>query len=268
MIRLIGVDLDWTLVHPSQGVPESAWRAVEEARAAGVRFAVATGRPFGGFGLEYALRMNPEGYHAFSNGSLIARGAELVHRVAMPEATYRRMVLHSREQGLPFYVSGASGRLYSENPPRELHRFALRMGVGYERVDLLELPEPCVGGVFVITGGLWDSLRPSLTAVEGLDWLEYAVGEGEVVAVADPKGVSKASALRWVAERYGLAMEEVAMIGDSLNDLEAIRKAGLGIAMGNAEPAILEAADAVVGRLEDDGFAQAVRLCLEPSGVR
>jgi Cof subfamily protein (haloacid dehalogenase superfamily) len=261
MIRLIGVDLDWTFVHPSQGVPPSAWRAVEEARAAGVRFAVVTGRPFGGFGLEYALRMEPEGYHAFSNGSLIAQGARLVRSVAMPPSTYRRMVLYSREQELPFYVSGASGRLYSENPPRELHRFTERMGVSYEHIDLLELAEPCVGGVFVIDGQRWSGLREAITAVEGLDWLEYLVGEGEVAAVADPKGVSKASALRWMAGRYGLGLEEVAMIGDSLNDLEAIREVGLGIAMGNAEPAVLEAARVVVGSLEAGGFAQAVRLC-------
>lgn len=262
MIRLIGVDLDWTFVHPSQGVPPSAWQAVEEARAAGVRLAVVTGRPFGGYGLEYALRMEPQGYHAFSNGSLIAQGATLVHSVAMPPSTYRRMVLHSREQDLPFYVSGASGRLYSENPPRELHRFAERMGVSYRHIDLLELAEPCVGGVFVLDGRLWSGLRESITAVEGLDWLEYLVGEGEVVAVADPKGISKASALRWMAERYGLAMEEVAMIGDSLNDLEAIKQVGLGIAMGNAEEPVREAASAVVSDLEEGGFAQAVRLCL------
>lgn len=262
MIRLIGVDLDWTFVHPSQGVPASAWQAVEEARAAGVRLAVVTGRPFGGYGLEYALRMEPLGYHAFSNGSLIAQGATLVHSVAMPPSTYRRMVLHSREQDLPFYVSGASGQLYSENPPRELYRFAERMGVSYRHIDLLELAEPCVGGVFVLDGRLWSGLRESITAVEGLDWLEYLVGEGEVVAVADPKGVSKASALRWMAERYGLAMEEVAMIGDSLNDLEAIKQVGLGIAMGNAEEPVREAASAVVPDLEEGGFAQAVRLCL------
>ncbi|RAV05006.1 HAD hydrolase family protein [Paenibacillus sp. YN15] len=49
-------------------------------------------------------------------------------------------------------------------------------------------------------------------------------------------------------------MEEVAACGDSLNDLEMIRAAGLGIAMGNAQEAVKQAADAVTGTQEPSGL--------------
>ncbi|MNW12292.1 Sugar phosphatase YidA [compost metagenome] len=60
----------------------------------------------------------------------------------------------------------------------------------------------------------------------------------------------------------GIRMEEVAACGDSLNDLEMLRAAGLGIAMGNAQEAVKQSADAVTGTNEEDGVAQAIRTYL------
>jgi hydroxymethylpyrimidine pyrophosphatase-like HAD family hydrolase len=60
-------------------------------------------------------------------------------------------------------------------------------------------------------------------------------------------------------------MQEVAVCGDSLSDLEMIRAAGLGITMGNAQEAVKRAADAVTGTNGQDGVAQAIRAYL---GVR
>ncbi|RAV05035.1 Cof-type HAD-IIB family hydrolase [Paenibacillus sp. YN15] len=78
----------------------------------------------------------------------------------------------------------------------------------------------------------------------------------------NPLGINKASGLREVCRLLGIRMEEVAACGDSLNDLEMIRAAGLGIAMGNAQEAVKQAADAVTGTNEEDGVAQAIRTYL------
>ncbi|MNN52806.1 Sugar phosphatase YidA [compost metagenome] len=78
----------------------------------------------------------------------------------------------------------------------------------------------------------------------------------------NPLGINKASGLREVCQLLGIRMEEVAVCGDSLNDLEMIRAAGLGIAMGNAQEAVKQAADAVTGTNDEDGVAQAIRTYL------
>jgi len=51
--------------------------------------------------------------------------------------------------------------------------------------------------------------------------------------------------------------------GDSLNDLAMIREAGIGVAMGNAQESVKEAADWVTGRNTDHGVAQAIHKLLE-----
>ncbi len=79
----------------------------------------------------------------------------------------------------------------------------------------------------------------------------------EFVEVLDP-GVDKGAALRFVAERLGVAMEETLAIGDSWNDAPLLSAAGFGVAMGNAPPELRAIANACVADLAHDGVAQAL----------
>jgi hydroxymethylpyrimidine pyrophosphatase-like HAD family hydrolase len=74
-----------------------------------------------------------------------------------------------------------------------------------------------------------------------------------------PIGVDKAKALMKLAKTLGLELSQVAAIGDGLNDVEMLREAGLGIAMGNASDAVKSEADWVTGTNDEEGVAQAVR---------
>ncbi len=72
MIKLVALDLDGTFyAGRTLGVPPSAWAAIERGHEAGLKFAVCTGRPQGGYGLEYARRIQPDGPHVFNDGASI-----------------------------------------------------------------------------------------------------------------------------------------------------------------------------------------------------
>jgi hydroxymethylpyrimidine pyrophosphatase-like HAD family hydrolase len=75
-------------------------------------------------------------------------------------------------------------------------------------------------------------------------------------------GSGKWSALRALAEQLGIAPHEIAAIGDDSNDVEMIREAGLGIAMGNAVPEARDAADWVVRSNAEGGAVEAIRRLL------
>jgi Cof subfamily protein (haloacid dehalogenase superfamily) len=77
-----------------------------------------------------------------------------------------------------------------------------------------------------------------------------------------PKGANKAAALMHLVATLGLDLSQVAAIGDGYNDIEMIREAGLGIAMGNAPTPVQSAADWVAGTNNEAGVAQAVRRLL------
>ena len=69
-------------------------------------------------------------------------------------------------------------------------------------------------------------------------------------------GVSKASGLATVCADLGVTADQVVAFGDMPNDLPMLAWAGLGVAVANAHPEVLAAADEVTARNDDDGVAQ------------
>ncbi len=72
-------------------------------------------------------------------------------------------------------------------------------------------------------------------------------------------GVNKARAIEKVCNRIGITMDNVLALGDSLNDLAMIKEAGIGVAMGNAQPYVKESANWVTSTNEENGVAKAIR---------
>ena len=79
-------------------------------------------------------------------------------------------------------------------------------------------------------------------------------------------GVSKAWGVARLCERLGMAASEVLAFGDAMNDAELLRWAGRGVAMANAEPEALEAADEVTLSNDEDGVAAVIERLLETQG--
>lgn len=73
-----------------------------------------------------------------------------------------------------------------------------------------------------------------------------------------PKGASKTSAIEFLRQRYSLEQSEIVAIGDNYNDVDMIKYAGLGIAMGNAPEHVKLQADEVTLSNDEDGVAAAV----------
>lgn len=73
------------------------------------------------------------------------------------------------------------------------------------------------------------------------------------------KGGGKMAGIRHYLEQIGIEPEEIIAFGDAENDLEMIRFAGIGVAMGNAEEPVKAVADYVTADIDDDGIEKALR---------
>ena len=71
-------------------------------------------------------------------------------------------------------------------------------------------------------------------------------------------GGGKMVGIKRYLELLGIQREEIIAFGDAENDLEMIRYAGIGVAMGNAVESVKEAADYVPADLDDDGIEKAL----------
>lgn len=74
-----------------------------------------------------------------------------------------------------------------------------------------------------------------------------------------PYNVNKATGLERILEALGMKRENIVCCGDGFNDISMIQFAGVGVAMGNAQPAVKEAADYITAANDEDGLVEVIR---------
>ena len=84
--------------------------------------------------------------------------------------------------------------------------------------------------------------------------ITYSTDDGLIEIT--PLGTSKATGVEEVARPLGIAAGEVLAFGDMPNDIPMLLWAGHGVAMGNAHPEVMAAADEVTAPNSDDGVAR------------
>jgi hydroxymethylpyrimidine pyrophosphatase-like HAD family hydrolase len=92
----------------------------------------------------------------------------------------------------------------------------------------------------------------------GMHGMTYFVGWGTWLDIA-PDGVNKATALAEVAAGYGVRAADVLAFGDGRNDIEMLRWAGRGVAIGDAPDEVKAAANDVTKTIDDGGPAAELR---------
>lgn len=265
-IRLILVDIDGTLVG-RDGVHDSTWSALDEARARGVMLGICTGRIGHGRALEYARQVAPEGFHIFQSGAVVTQpDRPAAYASTLPVESFRQLVAISRREGEPVEAFSEAGFFVEATTPLNLlhaEHLAMEPVIG-DLLDVLDSGATLVRAQWVVDESRWEHFRALTEPLADLEANPATApwAPGAVFSNHTRRGTSKATALRWLAAHLGLGVEEVAMVGDGENDLDAIEAAGLGIAMGNAHESVKARAQVVVGDADEGGLAQAVRLAL------
>lgn len=262
MIKLVLIDVDGTL-YSASGVHPRVWEAADRARSRGIHLAVCTGRSGAGVALGYAERLDPTGLHIFDSGAVVVGGDGKVRRAAaLSHELYHRVVEIALEADLELELYTAEGGFAVRREPPDIVLHQKILGRKASVVDLRK-PEGTPVRVQFVTrdGPAWQRARAATAALPGVDIHEATSPNlpDVIFASVTSRGVSKLSAAQWVAGQLGLAdLSHVAMAGDGDNDLELIRAAGLGIAMGNAPAHVQAAADRVTGHVDDGGLADAL----------
>jgi len=267
-IRLVGIDVDGTLVGHSGVVAPVVWQAAEAARAAGIRLALCSGRPAFGVALEYARQLDSAGWHIFQNGaSVVDLANDRSRSAAIDQAVIAELIVRAREthQLLELY----SDRDWAvENTGEWAQAHAKLLGVPLTTRTFEALERPVVRAQWLLPD---DEAQRYIAAPPPQLEMAHATSplmpDTHFIGLT-ARGVSKGTALRSIAEAYGIALEDTMYIGDAGNDLPALMIAGHPVAMGDAAPAVRALARDVVGRAEDGGVAQALGIAIATSRSR
>jgi Cof subfamily protein (haloacid dehalogenase superfamily) len=262
MPALIASDVDGTLLDNDEKVTARTRAAVQAAVDAGVTFVLATGRPPRWVHpVVDALGLAPMAVCA--NGAVIYDPA--TDRIVSTR-TLSADVLGELAEIATRVIPGAG--LAVERVGRSAHDAATPQFVsspGYEHAwlnpdntevsieDLLSAP--AIKLLIRKAGARSSDMAAELSKHIGLQGdITYSTNNGLVEVV--PLGISKATGVEELARPLDIAAEEIVAFGDMPNDVPMLEWAGLGVAMGNAHPEAVAAADEVTAPNTDDGVAR------------
>jgi Cof subfamily protein (haloacid dehalogenase superfamily) len=244
----VASDLDGTLLPPSLEFAPATLAGVRALRAAGVPFALCTGRM-----LQSARRMAAklgalDGPIVCYQGALVAdlgTGEWLLHR-PMPAAMAVEVVLHMRTMGRHVNVY-IDDELYVEEMDGWARRYAEYAEVGCTVVADLGVLVADAAPTKIVIATEPDDVTAILPGLQALwrDKLYVTRSLPHFIEINDPRA-TKSAALDFLCKRMGWRQTRTVACGDGLNDVDMLQWAGLGVAMAEAAEEVRGAADLVV----------------------
>lgn len=269
--KIIFLDVDGTLVNYEGKLPDSAARAVQQARANGHRVYICTGRSRAEV-YPYLWDIGLDGMIG-GNGSYVEDSGEVVMHQMMTGAQCRRVVDWLHERGLPFYLESNSG-LYASTDFATGAAEAVRE---YSRRKNGEAGVMTVQDAFpdmIYNGNLYreDVNKISFVLHSYQDYLDAAAafpdlkagtwgGSGETALFGDlgVKDITKAHAIDVLLAHLGAERADTIAFGDAKVDIPMLEYCAYGVAMGNGGDEIRAMADFVTDDVEHDGLWNAFR---------
>ena len=262
-VRLVATDLDGTLVRTDGTISVRSCRALRAAEDAGLGVVFVTGRP-PRWMTPVAQATGHTGVAVCANGALLydMHTERVIASTLLEPAVLRAVAerLRAAVPGLVFAVEYGPG---FGHEPGYRHGWAIGgPGIRVGEVDVI-LDRPAAKLL---------ARHPTMDCDELLAVAVELVG-GEVAVTSSShealleiaaSGVTKASALAGLAADAGVPAGDVLAFGDMPNDLPMLAWAGRAVAVANAHPTVLAAADEITGSNDEDGVAAVVERILAP----
>ena len=257
---LICTDLDGTLYKNDKSISEENKRAIEYFKAEGGYFTFITGRmPY--YSMDAYEMAKPNVPFGCINGGGVydGRTGEYLWRLELPKEALLLVKMIDREvPGAGINASTFYKTYFSKDSPamqefRETTKLQ-NLVRGYMDID-----EPIAKIIFAT--GIEEEMQRIemlLRCAEGSDRFDFVRSERRLFEIL-PKGVKKRLALDKLCDILKVDPARSIAIGDYYNDISMFSGAGIGVAVANACPEAIAAADRVTVSNEDHAIAQVIR---------
>jgi Cof subfamily protein (haloacid dehalogenase superfamily) len=257
-IRLLLADVDGTLVTPDKALTERAIHAVHALDAAGVLFALTSGRPPRGMSmLIEPLRISTP-VAAFNGGLIVEPDMTVIEQKEVSRDLVGPTLDLMESFGLSTWIyRGADWYVKDLTGPhvkKEADTVKFEPTLTDTFADLQD-------GVAKIVGISDDpgAMTRATEAARGQfgDHVTAAQSQPYYLDVTHPEA-NKGSVVKFLSTRFSIPTSDIATIGDMPNDVLMFAHSGLSIAMGNASTEVQRAARRVTTTNQNEGFAHAV----------
>ena len=260
--RALFFDVDGTLIPFGSSLPDDTRKALLEAHDRGHLLFVATGRSPGE--LDRRLEGIPFDGAVFSGGARAFAGQQDIFSSFVSAEDLSFFLEESEGHGWLSMLQTDSASWYSGGfiaVMEDIFRRYLGVGVSLSNLrqtDSLGAVEKVTKLVLITPQGDMDRARRLFSP--RFDIIDNTVGvPASLMAEVCQKNVNKAGAMKALLDWFGLPLSASIAFGDGSNDVEMLRQAGIGVAMGTSGPAVVSAADYVTAACDKDGIGDALR---------
>jgi Cof subfamily protein (haloacid dehalogenase superfamily) len=257
-ISLVLADVDGTLVTAEKVLTSRAGAAVEALRAAGIGFAITSGRPPRGMAMltgPLALRTPIAG---FNGGIFVKPDMTIMEEHVLAADVAERALEVILHHGMDAWVY--SGQDWLVRNPDAPHVAREQWTVKFDPTVVASFKDVLSNAVKIV--GVSDDLdlvaRCEKDAQDVLGTGASAARSQSYYLDVTHPDANKGTVVTTLSKLLSVPAGEIATMGDMPNDVLMFRKSGLGIAMGNASPDVQAQADVVTASYDDEGFAKAI----------
>lgn len=278
MIKLVACDLDGTLFNSNMAVSNANAQAVKNAQENGIEFLIATGRApresrsilrdanlkTGFINLNGALVFNEQNQLMVKHGISKAKALEII-KLLHRENFYFEILTENQvyTENLDQRIANVAHLMVDLNPLLDF-RQAVAISAGNKSIlnmkqvpsfeELLQDPKIEIMKFIAFDARGHEAFVDVKKEIAHMGNLVVTSSSSSNIEINDAQA-QKGIALLDYAKLKNIKREEIAAIGDNLNDESMIRDAGIGVAMGNAIPAIKHLAQIVTKNNNEDGVA-------------
>lgn len=252
MIKAVFLDFDGTVYsHQTNMIPESTIKAVELLREKGILSFLCTGRAHVELEAFDLSRLKLDGF-VLSNGQAIYNDKdELIHEKGVEGELREILIRMFNEKKVPIYFATRDDLIlnFCNDHVAEVQA---SVSSAIPEVKPYNGETFYMASIFIPREDMIENIEHIRELSEITYWHQ---GACDIV----PEGRSKSSGVDETISLYGIDISETMAFGDGENDMDMLKHCGIGVAMGNSTPSILEAADYVTDDIDDDGLYNALK---------
>jgi len=263
-VRLLLADVDGTLVTQQKILTDRAREAVAKLDAAGIAFAITSGRPPRGMAMLVEPLKLKTPIAGFNGGLFVHPDLSIIDARTLPREVALAAVKTLEEHKLDVWIySGNDWFVRTRHGP---HVDREEWTVKFEPTVVANFDDRLEGVVKIV--GVSDDLKAVEVAETDArhqfgDHVSAARSQPYYLDITHPQA-NKGAVVKRLSEQLKIPTQNIATIGDMPNDVLMFALSGLSIAMGNASPDVQRAARRVTASNEQEGFAMAVEKYVLP----
>ena len=283
MYKLVVIDLDGTMLNSYGVVTNETKEVIKKVEKQGVEVVIASGRPIDSI-KEIAKEIESKNYFIAGNGAIIydIKNDEIIYEKTLSKEKVLEIIKICEDNSISYNI-------YTEN---EILATSLKYNVLYYHKENLKKEESKKTKINLVKNmyeyiqnkedvkflkiticdeskAVFNSIIRKIKEIKEIEVLEISHMSRKTIKQGTEEfeisyyyteisagDVDKWNAIEFLMEKLKIKREEIMAIGDNLNDRKMIENAGLGVAMGQSTPTILELADEVTSSNDKEGISK------------